>query len=851
MKENLIKSLNDGNLTIFIGAGVSTLEPSCLPTWWELNHTILDVLAHEANSLTEEVHKVKDYIKDREKNGFLPPEFVAEIITSRIGLSYFDVLKSLEGDEPNPVHYSLAILAEMGKLRWIITTNFDTLIENAFKIVNVPLTVCVDSEDYINLVEDEKLITTSNCVLLKLHGTATRPETCIDTLAQRKQGLHTSITHSLNLLGIETDWLFLGYSGADFEADPNYLGVRSRSLYDRKTFWLQYAGSMLKEAVSHLIDLYKDNGFIDYGVLPDWIVEVLSTNYSSFMAEIATYSSSALGNTREEKLSQLLERTKQWATDQNPFICATILADIGTQAGNYIDSKVIFQTILASYGDELQPLYAGITLQELGSIEYHFANYEQALDYFQRAFEYYKEADERNGYFASIQAIGNILFDNGQFSDAEEVYLQYVDYGRTVDKEILLFSLKVITHFYTLTKEIDKALIYLEEAMKLTEELGDELVRVDLLDSAKQIEELYGNYDEAEKIMLEIISISSRLGDESRLLSGYINLSQLYWTQNKQDEAFEKLREAEQRATMVVDIKNTLRIQELKGKFSYLLGNYVEAEKILSETLEQANDTHNIELTSTIWQNIGLVYQAQGEITKAVEIYEEAIEKLDKVGYKYKAAGIKNNLGNVLEQQGEIDRALGLYLEISNYYESIKDELSIASSNGNIGNIFYRKGIYSEAKKYYLRCLTSFEKLEYIDGILRTLHNVAGVIYLEGNVDESKKYFLQSIKKAKDFNQPVLAEQFSLSYANVLFQQQEFDSAISYYKSIEQGARSRDDSYMLSIALYSLGLAYTKISQNDKAIITLEEAIKTMESLNTTLDIYPEAINQLEKLKQK
>ena len=125
--------------------------------------------------------------------GKLPPEFVAELITNRIGESYFEVLQALEGDTPNLVHLWLATLAKAGFIKSIITTNFDTLIERAFQVVGAPLRVFVESIDYEKSEFPDNftdIAQESPCNLFKLHGTATKPKTCIDTLAQRKQGLH-------------------------------------------------------------------------------------------------------------------------------------------------------------------------------------------------------------------------------------------------------------------------------------------------------------------------------------------------------------------------------------------------------------------------------------------------------------------------------------------------------------------------------------------------------------------------------------------------------------------------------------------------------------------------------------
>jgi len=89
---------------LFLGAGISMIPPSCLPSWWQINHVILDALADESAAIVPEVRVLANKIKEKEEEGRLPPEFVAEIITNRIGKSYFEVLQVLEGDKPNLAH---------------------------------------------------------------------------------------------------------------------------------------------------------------------------------------------------------------------------------------------------------------------------------------------------------------------------------------------------------------------------------------------------------------------------------------------------------------------------------------------------------------------------------------------------------------------------------------------------------------------------------------------------------------------------------------------------------------------------------------------------------------------------
>ena len=114
MDNKILEIMKKQKVTFFVGAGISMIPPSSLPNWWQLNHIILDSLTDQCRDIVPEIVELSDLIKNREKEGKLPPEFVSEIITSRIGESYFDVLRGLEGDTSNQAHLWLATLAKAG-----------------------------------------------------------------------------------------------------------------------------------------------------------------------------------------------------------------------------------------------------------------------------------------------------------------------------------------------------------------------------------------------------------------------------------------------------------------------------------------------------------------------------------------------------------------------------------------------------------------------------------------------------------------------------------------------------------------------------------------------------------------
>ena len=132
----LAEELEKGKLVVFVGAGVS--KNSGLPEWKEL---------------------IKDYAEYRGIKEFTSKEYltIPEEVFERYGsLKYYEIAEKrfLGKYVPNSIH---RILKKM-KLTYIITTNYDTLIEDEIKNLQI-----------VNKDEDLPY-TNSNRMLIKMHG---------------------------------------------------------------------------------------------------------------------------------------------------------------------------------------------------------------------------------------------------------------------------------------------------------------------------------------------------------------------------------------------------------------------------------------------------------------------------------------------------------------------------------------------------------------------------------------------------------------------------------------------------------------------------------------------------------
>ena len=342
--QKVIDAAKNGTLVPFVGAGTSCIPPTELPSWINVNLAILKGIWNRAlesvpkqNSSLQPTtstkqqdeleafinrfgESVSETLQDRE----LPPEFFSEIIVNRLGDFYFNVLSVLDSDKVNTVHETLAKLAKQGMVRVIITTNFDTCIENALTKQGVRAIVFRGLATFDVEQLQEGLYNTAYsatepvCYVLKVHGSADDASSVVDTLAQRSIGLPKEITDCVDLALNYGHWLFLGFSGADLLGEPNYLQIRPSKKTAKGYTWLnRYCETPLSSVTKLCKDYPNDKASIIYGELPDCLIplkEMLNTIEQEKEKEQKNEKEIEQGKEIEQEKEQKTETIEKTAT---------------------------------------------------------------------------------------------------------------------------------------------------------------------------------------------------------------------------------------------------------------------------------------------------------------------------------------------------------------------------------------------------------------------------------------------------------------------------------------------------------------------------------------------------------
>jgi hypothetical protein len=213
----LAAALAGRRLAIFAGAGISIWTPSSLPGWAAFNEIVLDEVRTLAIRAAPET--LVGEMRGLTLDDIGSKDFSDALVNDLLGSAYFDILRSLDARRPNPCHCAIATLGLRRRLRAVVTTNFDTLIEQAFQAAHCPLTVLARPADYLG----ERRTT---CSLLKIHGGARRGDELVDTVRQKMRGLHQVVRARINDVFANHHVLVLGFSGEDLSFGADYLALK-------------------------------------------------------------------------------------------------------------------------------------------------------------------------------------------------------------------------------------------------------------------------------------------------------------------------------------------------------------------------------------------------------------------------------------------------------------------------------------------------------------------------------------------------------------------------------------------------------------------------------------------------
>jgi tetratricopeptide (TPR) repeat protein len=242
----LIEASRRAELVVFAGAGISMSAPSYLPSWKGFNAALIEEIKTSALAFPGLPDAAAAAIRRLDIEQIGVEALSDEVVRSFASESYFPLLEVLDADETNAHHQAVAELARRGSCRSVVTTNFDTLLERAFRAAGVECEAFETPEDFRRSPK-------AACPIYKIHGSVTAAAGLVDTVSQKLRGLSFAVRARLIDLYHCSHVLVIGFSGADLAFGADYLALSALKDGDKGITWIVEPGRTLSLQVEAIV----------------------------------------------------------------------------------------------------------------------------------------------------------------------------------------------------------------------------------------------------------------------------------------------------------------------------------------------------------------------------------------------------------------------------------------------------------------------------------------------------------------------------------------------------------------------------------------------------------------------
>ncbi len=562
---DLAEVLARKHLTIFCGAGIS--RNSGVPP-------VKPLLAHLLGKLSipESIHR---------KFWDIPFEMVMQTLIEHsrgVEDGIFDIYGL---GRPNTSHLFLAALMHSDKVRTIVTTNFDHLIEHALH-VDPPAMVTssrgptpggLDMAEYRLLYRDDHFeacrLDDGQKRLVKIHGSYQDKASMIITIKQIAQRDLSANRRNLvkrvfaNTMAEEHAVLVLGYSCSDlFDINECIASVTGDK---KRIYFVQY--STTEERVEDISILKDKNPFSHY---PG---KRIYCDTDAFIEEL--WKKAVLLPYRrvccagDEHWKTMIDRWAGWNSDYNKD---DILGKLYFDVREYQRSIQHYQAVLTSCRLKNDRLNVAECLHNIGLAYHGNEDSSTAIEYYEQALRAAKQHRDKElamVLYGSLAAAGMKLYFLGD-KECERSLRYYKKALRTAkrlkDKRHEGHWRNGIASVYMHRKLDSLAISHLQRALDIARELGDKRSECSRLVSMGTLHYHLGNYEEAIGFYEQALYIAKGLGD----IPTEVQLLDDIERSNKMKDAPDRFEKSMQR--MGIEILDESQISVSDAFWSQIIG---------------------------------------------------------------------------------------------------------------------------------------------------------------------------------------------------------------------------------------------------------------------------------------
>lgn len=422
--------------------------------------------------------------------------------------------------------------------------------------------------------------------------------------------------------------------------------------------------------------------------------------------------------------------------------------------------------------------------------------------------------------------------------------------------------LNLLGRSYGRNRQLDSAIVVLEEAKFIAEQLNSE---DNLINTLYNLGFAYNNLDEKHKsikILRQSYDLANQIKDTEAQFKALNMVGNVYSYLGETDSAelfqhqaiglLEKLGDKKRQASVWMNLgNNAARSNQIPKAMDYYNQSIALAQEI--------GESH---MVISVNMNIAYTYISSGKFPLALEYYHKALAIAEENGFQDQMAFAAEGLGFVYTSTKDFDQAISYYEKAATIWEKVGNANQRKSIDVKKGNVYLLKKEYRLALNQYLKSF-QLQEIEHKNFVEIFILFNTGKCYEQLNQLDSALYYYQlALENSLSANDIQRKLESLLGFSRVYLKQSRLDLALSSAKQAEDVSRefgqeeSRMEACSVLYQIYklrgnnSLALEYHETFRDLQDSIFSEQNIKQIAQLEAQTN-FDRQKQQLEFEKEK
>jgi tetratricopeptide (TPR) repeat protein len=436
-----------------------------------------------------------------------------------------------------------------------------------------------------------------------------------------------------------------------------------------------------------------------------------------------------------------------------------------------------------------------------------------------------------------LNAIGMLYFSLGEIEKAKEYFLRTMDYSQAVQptkeayddlnksKKLLdkAFTLNNISQIFKVQGDYDTALTYLQQSLKICQQIGNKEGEGVALDNIGQIYDAKGDYDSALTYLQQSLKIRQQIGDKAGEGTSLNNIGQIYDAKGDYDIAMDYLQKS---------LKIRQHFGDKRGEGATLnnialiyktRGNCDAALTYLQQSLNICQQLGDKEGEGAAFNNISQIYDAKGDYDTALTYLQQSLKICQQIGHKQGEGTTLNNISQIYKVKGDYDTALTYLQQSLKICQEIGDKKGEGVTFDNIGQIYMALSDYDTAIIYLQQSLKIKQQIGDKQGEGITLNNISQIYTNKSDDDSALTYLQQSLKIQQQIGDKAGMIPTLHNMAEIARQKKDMKGYIEYEKQAYKTAQETGNAMGIYHTGAVLGRIFYMMGKKQEGRKTLEQ----------------------------